>query len=133
MSIKSQLTWQSTTQLRNKSTPLPLLVLIAFLRSEPAFPMLSLTIYHPLALHEPVALAKATDFQLRWLNAVVSFYFSVTNKFIIASPPPGQYNLPSDFGNSASNAMKKAHLYSFGAPHSVYKKVYNPDCPQMLN
>jgi hypothetical protein len=26
-------------------------------------------------------------------------------------------------------SITKGHLYSFGAPHSVYKKVYNPENP----
>jgi hypothetical protein len=48
------------------------------------------------------------------------------------SPPPGHYRLVSDFdiGNSKKlMGMTKSHLYSFGASHKVYKKVYNPENP----
>ena len=36
-----------------------------------------------------------------------------------------------DIGNPKANvSISKSHLYSFGGPHSIYKKVYNPECPQ---
>ena len=35
-----------------------------------------------------------------------------------------------DIGNPKRGiSITKGHLYSFGQPHSVYKKVYNPDNP----
>jgi hypothetical protein len=30
-------------------------------------------------------------------------------------------------------SVTKSHLYSFGGPHSMYNKVYNPDNPQPVN
>jgi hypothetical protein len=38
-----------------------------------------------------------------------------------------------DIGNTKKGStVSKGHLYSFGAPHSTYRKVYNPDNPQAL-
>ena len=88
-------------------------------------------------LKEPAALVSALVSQLQWQDVKkVSFYFhNNSNLFNIESPPPGQYNLLSDFdvGNPKKSAITKGHLYSFGAPHNVYKKVYNPDCPNPVN
>lgn len=46
----------------------------------------------------------------------------------LASPPPGSYNLLSDFdiGNKKLTNTTKAGLYSFGISHKHYKKVYMP-------
>jgi hypothetical protein len=39
-----------------------------------------------------------------------------------------------DIGNAKNKfGRTKSHLYSFGASHKVYKKVYNPDCPQKVD
>lgn len=47
------------------------------------------------------------------------------------SPDPGHYKLVSDFdiGRSGGPSITKKGLYSFGAPHEVYRKVYNPENP----
>ena len=47
---------------------------------------------------------------------------------ILASPEPGAYKLISDFdiGNQKKTMLTKPGLYSFGIPHSYYKKVYIP-------
>lgn len=48
------------------------------------------------------------------------------------SPPPGQYNMNSEFdiGSKTANLLStKSHLYSFGQPFAVYKKVFNPENP----
>jgi len=55
------------------------------------------------------------------------------HSFYVDSPPPGQYRILSDFdiGNpKAGVSVTKAGLYSFGASHEVYKKVYIPENPQ---
>jgi len=80
-----------------------------------------------------VALVLVPDFQLPWLNIVVSNFKSIFDKNNkIASPPPGQYNLYSDFdiGKPGGISVTKPHLYSFGASHEVYKNVYIPENPQ---
>jgi hypothetical protein len=56
--------------------------------------------------------------------------------FIIDSPSPGHYNLQSEFDvghPKKGGTTTKGHLYTFGASHSVYKKVYNPENPVIFN
>ena len=52
----------------------------------------------------------------------------IATNSVLGSPPPGTYQLPSDFdiGNKRKTLKTKSGVYSFGAPHSVYKKVYLP-------
>lgn len=70
-------------------------------------------------------------------NSNRKFLNPATDKLICTdSPPPGSYNLVSDFdiGNPKKGfSITKGHLYSFGGPHSLYKKVYNPEAPQAVN
>ena len=66
---------------------------------------------------------------------MVSFEFDLIFNFVV-SPPPGHYRIMSDFdiGNpKKSVSTTKKHLYSFGASHAAYKKVYNPDNPVPMN
>ena len=59
------------------------------------------------------------------------FYGFIFNILRIASPDPGAYPLYSDFdiGKKGGPNVTKKGLYSFGAPHEVYKNVYIPDAP----
>ena len=94
------------------------------------------TTYHLLTKREPAALAQARDSQLPWEQdkAVSNLFLNLFS--FIDSPPPGTYNLTSDFdiGNpKTGTSVSKSHLYSFGGPHSIYKKVYNPECPSSID
>jgi len=43
------------------------------------------------------------------------------------SPPPGSYQLPSDFAKpGTANSAAKGHVYSFGIGRNHFDKVYNP-------
>lgn len=79
---------------------------------------------------------QARDFQLPWqfVNVRIQFQFYLIN--IIASPPPGQYPMRSDFDigkPGGSSTSTKKGIYTFGAAHEVYKNVYIPENPQQKN
>ena len=91
------------------------------------------TTCHPQFLRRELQVSESErGSQLQWRTVTVSFLMK-TLISILGSPPPGQYPLVSDFdiGNPKKGlSVKKGHLYSFGAPHSIYRKVYNPENPQ---
>jgi hypothetical protein len=46
-----------------------------------------------------------------------------------ASPPPGNYKVPSDFDACNDSSDKKG--YSFGSSRDAYKKVYMKHAPKV--
>jgi hypothetical protein len=96
---------------------------------------LSATTCHPQNQKKLQVSELVADFQLPWPIVMVSFQLILIFNFVV-SPPPGHYRLVSDFdiGDPKKGvSITKRHLYSFGASHATYKKVYNPDNPIPIN